>query len=66
MSLSLAGNDMAAGRWAVMQKGGWWWTLGDMAVRWWWWVSNGVVTWRQLQLRWGGRRRHDVAAGCGQ
>ena len=33
MSSLLAGDDMAAGRWAVTQKGGWWWASGDVAVR---------------------------------
>ena len=33
LSSLLAGDDMAAGRWAVTQKGGWWWASGDVAVR---------------------------------
>jgi hypothetical protein len=65
LSLSLAGDDVAAGMWAVMGKGGWWWASGDVAVRWWWWASNGVVTWRRLRSRWGGGGGSDVVAGCG-
>jgi hypothetical protein len=44
--LVIAGDDVAVGMQALMQKGGRWLTSGDVEVMWWCWGSKGAVMWR--------------------